>query len=375
MIQAYDVALSHERAELTGKIRDRVGRVIDSGVYLFGPEESQFESDFRDATGANHCIAVGSGTDAIRIALLAAKIGPGDEVLVPAVTFVATWLAVSSIGAVPVPVGSDYDHDGSTIDAFLMGPAACARAITESTKAIIPVHLYGHAADMFGLTALAERHDLALVEDCAQAHGLNTGDVRSSRLIRAYSFYPTKNLGAIGDAGAIVTNDPEIAERAAMFRNYGGKTKDDIRMVGFNSRMGEIQAAALNAKLHLVPEWNRRRRAIAHRYTEALIGQTQVSVPTVGPRATPVWHHFAVRSRQKTRLRELLSARGVGSGEHYPRAIATMPLYRESWGSHPTTADAQRLMDTTFTIPMGPYLTEAEQSYVIHSLIESSKEI
>lgn len=374
MIEAYDIALLHERAELTDKIQDRVGRVIKSGVYLFGPEEKQFENDFSHATGVSHCIAVGTGTDAIKIALLAAGVGPGDEVLVPAITFVATWIAVSSIGAVPVPVGSDDDHEENTIGTFLMGPVSCARAVTDSTKAIIPVHLYGHAADVAGISAIAEQYGLALIEDCAQAHGLDTGDVRSSRLVRAYSFYPTKNLGAVGDAGAIVTNDPEIAERAAMFRNYGGKTKEDIRLVGFNSRMGEIQAAALNTKLHLIPEWNRRRRKIAHRYTESLFGQIDVSVPTVDSSATPVWHHFPVRSLQKKRLRELLHARGVGSGEHYPKAIGTMPLYRQNWGSHPTTVAAQRIMDTTFTLPIGPYLTESEQNYVIHALIESSKE-
>lgn len=375
MIQAYDVALLHERSGLTEAIQDRVKQVVESGVYLHGPEEERFESTFRDSTGAAYCVAVGSGTDALRIALLAAGIVRDDEVLVPAITFAATWLAVSTIGATPVPVGSDDDHAGDTINSFLMGPEACERAITSKTKALLPVHLFGHAVDMERLSAIAQQYDLKIIEDCAQAHGLETGDIASPELIRAYSFYPTKNLGALGDAGAIVTNDPAVHDRASILRNYGGASKDAIEVAGFNSRMGEIQAAALNVKLPYVSEWNRRRAEIATRYTVAFTGRVNLSVPFVDPRARPVWHHFAVRAPHKRTLRRLVSARGVGTGEHYPRAIGAMPLYRPSWGSHPTTVSAQRLLDTTFTLPIGPYLTGAEQDHVVQALIDNSEEL
>ncbi|MDO5619156.1 DegT/DnrJ/EryC1/StrS family aminotransferase [Kocuria sp.] len=375
MIPMFDAGVLHDRLGVTPALRQRALKVIESGVFLNGPEEREFEERFATEIGAKYCITVGSGTDALKLALIAAGVGPGDEVLVPAITFVATWLAVNSVGATPVPVGSDGDTEEYTISSYLMGVIACEEACTPRTRAVVPVHLFGHSVDIRPLRELAERKGLRVIEDCAQSHGLVTEEEGHPDLLRAYSFYPTKNLGAMGDGGAIVTNDARVRETVQKLRQYGGRDKNNIEMHGENSRLGELQAAALNVKLPHLQSWNTRRAAIARRYSEALKNLDGLSAPRADTPGVPVWHHFPVTTQHKPLVRGCLHSRGVQTGEHYPRAVGAMPFYAGRWRLHQTTRLAQQLLDSTFTLPVGPYLNGTEIDEVIKALTATSHEI
>jgi dTDP-3-amino-3,4,6-trideoxy-alpha-D-glucose transaminase len=296
-------------------------RVLESGRFILGPEVRAFEEEFAAWLGVEHTVGVASGTDAIHLALRACGIGPGDEVITVAHTAVATVVAVEMAGARPVLV--DVDPETYTMD-----PAACRAAISPRTKAILPVHLYGHPADMTALGEIARRHGLLLVEDCAQAHGARIEGtlVGTFGEVACFSFYPTKNLGAFGDGGAVVTRDAALAERVRRLRNYGQTSRYRHESRGFNSRLDELQAAILRVRLVYLDEFNAARRQVAAAYAKHLRG---VSPPVERPGAYHVYHLYVVRHQRRDALREHLRARGVGTLIHYPTPAHLQPAYAD----------------------------------------------
>lgn len=331
-------------------VRDALARVVASGWFVLGPEVERFEAEFAAACGAAHAVGVASGTDAILLALRALDVGPGDEVIVPAMTAAFTGLAVAAIGATPRIV--DVDADTLTID-----PAACAAAITSRTRAIVPVHLYGQAADMPALGALAARHGLAIVEDCCQAHLATAAGVPvgTAGHAGAFSFYPTKNLGALGDGGAIVTGDGALAARLRRLRNGGQRDRYHHDEAGLNSRLDEIQAAVLRARLPRLRGWTDRRRALAARYRAQLpAGAAPVAMRDPGH----VYHLFPVRLAARDALAAHLAAAGIGTLVHYPVPLSAQPAFAP-WNPPPcptASAAATQLL----SLPLHPRLADAD---------------
>jgi dTDP-3-amino-3,4,6-trideoxy-alpha-D-glucose transaminase len=347
-----DLAAGH--AELGPELKSAVDRAVDSGWYLLGPELERFEQEFADYCGTRHCVGVGSGLSAIELALRAAGIGAGDEVIVPAYTWIATWLAVSRTGATPVPV--------EVLGTYNMDPGAIPAAITERTAAIIPVHLRGEPADMEAIGAIARRHGLAVVEDAAQAHGARCRGRRVGSLgdAAAFSFYPSKNLGALGDGGAVTTDDEGLAAQVRLLRNYGMRNRYEIEAAGVNSRLAEVQAAVLRVKLPRLDEWNRRRAGLADRYRQALGSNGPAAVPEVPSWADPVWHLFVVNHPDRDGCAEALRAAGIATLVHYPHLPHLTPPYRDlGWapGSFPV---AEALAESTLSLPMYPQLAPAD---------------
>lgn len=348
--------------ELKDDLDAAVARVLNSGWYLLGEEIAAFEREFAAYTETEHCVGVGNGLDALHLSLRACGVGPGDEVIVPSNTYIATWLAVTYAGATPVPVEpreATYNLDPGKLEA----------AITERTKAVIPVHLYGQPADMDPVVALAERYDLFVLEDAAQAHGARYKGRRVGGLgqAAAWSFYPGKNLGAFGDAGAVTTNDPELAERLRSLRNYGSKVKYVNEVKGFNSRMDELQAAVLRVKLRHLDTWNERRKRLADLYLASLQG-TDLTLPVVPDWAEPVWHLFVVRSSRRDGLQQELKARGVGTLIHYPVPPHLQGAYADlgfAKGNFPIAEDIHR---EVLSLPIGPQLGPAAVRYVAETL-------
>ncbi|HET7776282.1 MAG TPA: DegT/DnrJ/EryC1/StrS family aminotransferase, partial [Azospira sp.] len=297
---------------LAPQLQAALARVLDSGWFILGQEVEAFEAEFAAYCQAEHCIGVANGLEALHLILRAYDIGPGDEVIVPANTFIATWLAVSYAGATLVPV-EPLAATGN------MDPAVVAAAISPRTKAIMPVHLYGQTAEMAPLMVLAETHGLKVIEDAAQAHGATCQGRRAGSLghAAAFSFYPGKNLGALGDGGAVTTSDPVLAERLRLLRNYGSRTKYRNEEPGFNCRLDELQAAFLRAKLPLLDGWNQRRAQIAGRYLAGL-QESGLVLPQVASGHGPVWHLFVVRSQQRDALQAALAEAGVQTAIHYP---------------------------------------------------------
>lgn len=362
MIPFLDLAAA--QAELRAEIDAAIARVIDSGWYIGGGEVEKFESAFARYVDARHCIGVGNGLDALRIALQAMDIGPGDEVLVPSNTYIATWLAVSHCGATPVPVEPlEGTHN--------IDPAKLAAALTKRTRAILPVHLYGQPADLDPILAFARENGLKVLEDAAQAHG---AAYRGRRIgahgdAVAWSFYPGKNLGALGDAGAITTNDDALADRVRVLRNYGSRQKYLNEVRGHNSRLDPLQAAVLGAKLPVLDEWNRRRATIAARYLEGL-GDTGLGLPEVPDGSTPAWHLFVVRHPRRDALQRALRDKGVETLIHYP-----LPPHRQqAYADLETAAQpiAERLASEVLSIPIGPHLDEAAQSRTLAALRDAA---
>src|SRR5918992_4509252 len=288
-------------AELQHELDDAAKRVMASGQFILGPEVTAFEEEFAAYCDVRHAIGVGSGLDALRLLLLGYEIGPGDEVIVPSNTFIATWLAVSQAGATPVPVEPDPATHNITAEAV-------EASITPSTKAIMPVHLYGQSADMDRLAALGCERGIPVIEDAAQAQGARYRGRRTGGLADAagFSFYPGKNLGALGDAGAVTTDDDALAERVRLLRNYGSKVKYHHDLPGMNSRLDSLQAAFLRIKLRRLDEWNERRREVAERYLERLDGTEGLVLPAVADWAEPVWHLFVVQHPRRDDLQERL---------------------------------------------------------------------
>lgn len=334
-------------------------RVMGSSSFILGKEVELFESEFAQYCETRHAIGVANGLDALFLVLKAMDIGPGDEVIVPSNTYIATWLAVSYAGATPVPVEPDaqtYNLDASRIEA----------AITPRTRAIMPVHLYGQPADMDGINALAAKHRLKVLEDAAQAHGARYKGRRVGGLGDAagFSFYPGKNLGALGDGGAITTNDDALAAKLRVLRNYGSQRKYHNELKGFNSRLDELQAAFLREKLRLLDGWNVDRRRIADEYRVALEG-SGLGVPHVPPWAEPVWHLFVVRSTRRDTLAAALAQRGIGTVIHYPVAPHRQPAYAElnlGVGSLPV---AEAIHDEVLSLPIWPQMTASQIEAVI----------
>lgn len=344
-------------------------RVLDSGWYVLGGEVEAFERDFAAYCQVDHCIGVANGLDALHLILRAYDIGPGDEVIVPANTFIATWLAVSYAGATPVPV---EPASGS----FNLDTAAVAAAITPRTRAIMPVHLYGQPADMAPLLALAQQHGLKVIEDAAQAHGALYHGRPAGSLGHAagFSFYPGKNLGALGDGGAITTSDPVLAERLRLLRNYGSRQKYRNDEKGFNSRLDELQAAFLRVKLPYLEAWNERRRQVAECYLTELADQG-FDLPFVEPGSVSSWHLFVIRSPERDKLQAALAEAGVQTAIHYPVPPHLQAAYRElgyARGSFPLT---ETFHDQVLSLPMGPTLTDAEVSAVIAAVIRVAGEL
>ena len=338
--------------EIQAEIDQAVARVLASGWYILGPEVEAFERDFSAYVGAAHCVGLGNGLDALVLALRALDIGPGDEVIVPSNTYIACWLAVSQVGATPVPV--EPDPATHCIDARLV-----EASITPRTRAVMAVHLYGCPADLDALGAVCDRHSLRLVEDAAQAHGAARGTRRigNGRDIVAWSFYPGKNLGALGDAGAVTTHDAGLAARIATLRNYGSAQKYVNLEKGINSRLDPLQAAVLAVKLKHLEAWNARREAIAECYTARLAGLPLLGLPSTPPGARHAWHAYVVTSDRRDALQAHLAQAGIGTLIHYP-----MPPFRQqAYGEFAARAAqwplADRLAREVLSLPMGPHLS------------------
>jgi dTDP-4-amino-4,6-dideoxygalactose transaminase len=345
-------------------IREAMERVIASGRYILGEETAGFEREFAEYCGVAHCIGVGNGLDALQLILRAYGIAAGDEVIVPSTTFIATWLAVSQIGARVVPV--EPDPRTCNID-----PARIEAAITPRTRAIIPVHLYGQPADMDPVNEIARRHGIRVIEDAAQAHGARYRGRRTGGLAdaAAFSFYPGKNLGALGDAGAITTNDDRLATAVRKLRNYGSSVKYRHEAAGVNSRLDELQSAILRAKLRHLDAENARRAELASAYMSALApAGSQLQLPHIIAEAVPVWHLFVVATQSRDALQAHLSARGVGTLIHYPIANHRQQAYAE--GRWPDLPIADRLQGEVLSLPMGPYLTVDDIQTVAATVLE-----
>ncbi|HEU4707468.1 MAG TPA: DegT/DnrJ/EryC1/StrS family aminotransferase [Solirubrobacterales bacterium] len=349
------------QADVAEELAAAVARVAASGWYLLGPELEAFEWDFADYCEAGHCVGVGSGMSAIELALRALGIGPGDEVLVPAYTWIATWLAVSQVGARPVAV----EADPAT---YNLDPEAAAAAVTERTAAIVPVHLRGEPADMDAVEELARAHGLAVIEDAAQAHGARHRGRRVGGLgnVAAFSFYPIKNLGAFGDGGAVTTDDPALAEKIRLLRNYGMKSRYDVEVAGVNSRLAELQAAVLRVKLGRLDAWNARRRELAGRYLDGLRGLEPVTMPDVPEWAEPVWHLFAIGHDERDACRERLGQAGIETLVHYPVLPHMSPPYAEA-GAGPLPV-AERLAARALSLPLHPGLDGEAVDRVVDAL-------
>jgi dTDP-4-amino-4,6-dideoxygalactose transaminase len=349
--------------ELKHEIDAAYQRVLESGCYIFGEEVEGFESSYASYCEAHHCVGVANGLDALFLALRAMGIGPGDEVIVPSHTFIATWLAVSRCGATPVPV--EPGEDTYNID-----PEKIESKITEKTRAIIPVHLYGQPADLDPIIALAREYNLKVLEDAAQAQGARYKGMRIGAHgdAVAWSFYPGKNLGAIGDAGAVTTNDADLADRIRMLANYGSHVKYENELQGINSRLDPIQAAILSVKLKYLDEWNARRSVLAESYTSKLI-ESDFILPVVPEWASPVWHQYVLRTKDRGHTQDQLQRAGIATMVHYTipphlqKAYADMNLGE---GSFPIT---ERFADEVLSIPIGPHLCFEQQNLVISSLL------
>lgn len=335
-------------------------RVMESGWYILGEEVAAFEQQFAAYCGVRHCIGVGNGLDALHLILRAYEIGAGDEVIVPANTYIATWLAVSYTGATVVPVEPDRRT-------YNLDPGRMAAAITPRTRAIIVVHFYGQAADMTPILDLAQRHGLKVIEDAAQAHGARYRGRRTGGLGDAagWSFSPGKNLGAFGDAGAITTNDEQLASQLRLLRNYGSQSKYYNAVKGMNSRLDPLQAAFLQVKLKHLDEWNERRRDLATRYLAALANLPELVLPVVADWAEPVWHLFVVRHPQRDRLQQELRQAGIDTLIHYPVPPHLSEAYAErGWraGDFPIT---EELAGSVLSLPIGPNLEPDASGHVI----------
>ena len=323
---------------LRAEIESAIAAVLTSGTFILGPAVDAFEHEFAAFCSTTQCVGVGSGLDALTLALMAAEVGPGDEVILPANTFIATALAVTAVGATVVLVDCEEQYG-------LIDPAQIEAVLTARTKAIIPVHLYGQCADMDAITALAKKHQLAVIEDAAQAHGAERHGRRAGSWGTAgcFSFYPAKNLGAFGDGGAVVTSDGELAARLCALRDYGQSAKNVHIARGTNSRLDTIQAAILSVKLRHLTAWNAARGERAQWYHEELAECRDIMLPQVAEGNTHVWHLYVVRVPRRDAVREALHASGIGAGVHYPTPIHLQPAYRDLGLGEGAFAIAERL--------------------------------
>lgn len=353
-----DLKVQHQdlRTELTHAFNE----VLDSGWFIQGNQLAMFEQEYASYCGTRHCIGVGNGLDALHLILRAYDIGAGDEVIVPSNTYIATWLAASYAGATPVPVEPD-------LATYNINPALIEAAITSRTRAIIAVHLYGQAADMDAINSIARKHGLKVIEDAAQSQGALYKGRLSGGLGDAagHSFYPGKNLGALGDAGAITTNDDVLADKLRMLRNYGSQIKYKNEVKGFNSRLDELQAAFLRVKLRKITEWNMQRQALASIYQQGLQQLPFLSLPQVPEWADPVWHLYVVRCTKRDEFQQHLQSQGIGTVIHYPIPPHLQGAYAELNLAPGSLPIAEKIHSEVISLPLDPYLSPEHAQSVI----------
>jgi dTDP-3-amino-3,4,6-trideoxy-alpha-D-glucose transaminase len=346
--------------ELEAPVLEAIERVVRGGWFVLGEKTAAFEREFAAFTGAKHAVGVGNGLDAIALALQALGIGPGDEVIVPTNTFIATWIAVAHTGARPVgvePIVGQWNLD----------PARVEDAITPRTRALVPVHLFGQPADLVELLAVAQHYGLAVVEDAAQAHGAryNGRRIGAHGHAVAWSFYPGKNLGALGDGGAVTTDDPDVAARVRSLGNYGSSQKYVHDLLGANSRLDEIQSAVLRIKLQHLDSWNARRRTVAKRYAEELADIPGLHLPSVAPGREHVWHLYVVDHASRDELQKHLATRGIQTLVHYPIPPHLSGAFAPLGLAEGTFPVAERAARTHLSLPIGPHLSEEDVTRVI----------
>jgi dTDP-4-amino-4,6-dideoxygalactose transaminase len=347
--------------EIREELDEAIARVVDSGVYILGSEVDLFEQEFANFCESKYCIGVANGLEALHLTLKAWNIGPGDEVIVPSNTYIATWLAVSHCGAVPVPVEpSEYTYN--------IDPLKIEEAITPNTKAIIPVHLYGQPADLDSILSIAKANKLKVLEDAAQAHGAEYKGkkIGSHGDAAAWSFYPGKNLGAIGDGGAITTNDEQLFNTLKKLRNYGSIKKYIHETIGFNSRLDPIQAAILRVKLKKLEKWNSRRKKIANDYTK-LLNKNRLILPNQPDYVNPSWHLYVIRSKRRNELQQYLSDLGIETLIHYPIPPHLQGAFQKKRSHLITNSIAEMVSNEILSLPIGPHLKDDE----IHKVIDS----
>jgi len=348
-------------SEIGAEIQTAAMSTLSSGWYVLGEQVELFENEFAAYCGTHHCIGVASGLDALFLVLKAYGIGQGDEVIVPAHTFIATWMAVSNTGAAPVPIEpsqATYNIDPGKIEA----------AITDKTRAIIVVHLYGQPADMDRISEIANKHNLRVIEDAAQAHGASYKGRRTGSLgdAAAFSFYPGKNLGACGDGGAITTNDSGLHQQLQLLRNYGSSIKYHHDLIGYNSRLDEIQAAILRVKLRKLDEWNTRRQHLVRIYHDC-INNNELTLPSAPSWASPAWHLYVIRSPYRNDYRKKLEKAGIETMIHYPTPPHASGAYINTHHIFmlPIT---ERISSDIFSIPIGPHLNENDAVFIAETL-------
>jgi dTDP-4-amino-4,6-dideoxygalactose transaminase len=345
------LSLSDATAELRSELDAAIARVLSSGQYIGGPEVDAFEQEFAAYVGARFCVGVANGLDAITLSLLAHALRPGDEVLVPSNTYIATWLGVSHAGGRPVAVEPDFAT-------HVVTPEQLERAITPRTRAICPVHLYGLPVDLPAIKRLCQERGLALVDDAAQAHGARVGATRVGGFgtTATWSFYPGKNLGALGDAGAVTTDDPELADRLRLLRNYGSRVKYAHEVIGYNSRLDPMHAAMLRVKLRHLDEWNTRRAAIAEIYQRELRGVGDLRLPVVPEGRVSSWHLYVVRTARRDALRAHLEAAGIATLIHYPIPPHLQGAYSNAGYSASELRETAQVSNEVVSLPIGPQL-------------------
>jgi dTDP-4-amino-4,6-dideoxygalactose transaminase len=356
--------LKAQYAAIKPELDAAVLRVLASGQYVLGDEVAAFEEEFSAFCGAGHGIAVNTGTSALHLALLAAGVGPGDEVITVPFTFVASVAAIHYTGARPVLV----DIDPVT---YTMDPAAIEAAITPRTKAIVPVHLYGHPADMAPIMAVARKHGLVVIEDACQAHGAEYDGRRAGSLadMGCFSFYPGKNLGAYGEGGMVTTSDPELARTVRMLRDWGAEKKYHHVLKGYNMRLEGMQGAVLRVKLKYLDRWTENRRAAADRYGK-LLPQAGIAAPAARANVRHVYHIYAIRTANRAQLQAALQARGVSSGIHYPFPVHLLPAYADLGYGTGDFPHSEKAADEELSLPMYPELTADAQEQVVAALAD-----
>jgi dTDP-4-amino-4,6-dideoxygalactose transaminase len=349
--------------EISDELKSIFEHFIHSGWYILGERVKEFEKNYSSFTQVPFCCGVANGLDALIIALKALNIEQGDEVIVPSNTYIATWLAVSAVGAIPVPVEPN-------VETYNINPVLIKERISSRTKAIIPVHLYGQCCEMDAILKIAHAHKLAVIEDNAQAHGAthNGKPAGSFGDINATSFYPGKNLGAFGDAGAVTTNSIKLYERACILRNYGSAVKYYNEIKGMNSRLDELQAGFLNLKLQRLNEWNKQRKSIAVAYQNLLSGVDELILPKIAPGSDSVFHLYVIRTKRRDELQQFLANRGIGTLIHYPIPPHLQKAYTELNYCRGDFPVAEEIADTCLSLPVYPGLTPKEVEYVSQNI-------
>lgn len=351
--------------ELRAELDAAYHRVMESGWVLLGRELDGFETEYAASVGVKHCIGVANGLEAMQLVLMALGLKAGDEVIVPSHGYIATWLAVTHVGATPVPC----EPDPKT---YNLDPAKIAALITPRTRAVLPIHLYGQTADMNAINAVARAHGLFVLEDAAQSHGAKCHGRAAGALGDAagVSFYPSKNLGALADAGAVTTSDGALADKLRHLRNYGSKVRYQNEYLGLNSRLSELQAAFLRAKLPKLEEWNARRVALAQRYLAQLRDVGDVVLPVVPSWAQPVWHLFVIRTSRRDALQKHLAGQGVGTQIHYPVPPHLAGAYAGAGWKRGDFPLAERYAGEVLSLPIGPHTTAQQVDYVCECVRE-----